>query len=156
MFKLTSAAQEFLRKNRHKKIVFTNGCFDIIHSGHTSYLQEAKEQGDVLFLGLNSDASIQRLKGALRPIVNESNRKLVLESLRSVDFVEVFDQDTPLELIKAITPNVLVKGGDWAVEQIVGHEFVLQKGGEVKSLSFKVGLSTTEIVNKIISLHLKD
>jgi len=141
----------FLEKNRTKKIVFTNGCFDILHRGHVAYLNEAKAQGDILVLGLNSDASVKRLKGETRPINSELDRKFVLENLKSIDFVEVFTEDTPHSLIEKINPKVLVKGGDWKVEQIVGHQVVLANGGEVKSLTFVDGFSTTKTIGKISS-----
>ncbi len=131
------------------KIVFTNGCFDIIHRGHIEYLKKAKSLGDVLIVGLNSDNSVQRLKGDKRPINNESDRAVVLRELKSVDFVVIFEEDTPLELIKKIRPDILVKGGDWPTNQIVGHEFVLKNGGEVYSIPFIEGYSTTNIIKKI-------
>lgn len=138
-------------KESGKKIVFTNGCFDILHTGHVSYLNEAKSCGDILVIGLNSDASIKRLKGETRPVNNEADRKFVLENLKAVDFVFIFEEDTPLKLIKEVNPNVLVKGGDWKVEQIVGSDFVMANGGEVKSLQFVKGYSTTNIIEKINS-----
>lgn len=141
--------QEFLNQNREKKIVFTNGCFDILHRGHVSYLNEAKSLGDLLIIGVNSDASVKRLKGESRPINAEEDRKFVLQNLKSVDFVEIFDEDTPYSLIKTIQPDVLVKGGDWAVEKIVGHDIVKAKNGEVYSLNFVDGYSTTKVINLI-------
>jgi len=132
MFELSKKTKEFLSKNRSKKMVFTNGCFDILHSGHIMYLNEAKALGDFLIVGLNSDSSIKQLKGSDRPINNEEDRKYLLENLRAVDCVEIFSQDTPYELIKAI-----------------GSDIVLKKGGEVKSLSFKEGKSTTKLIEKI-------
>lgn len=141
----------FLEQNKDKKIVFTNGCFDILHRGHVTYLNEAKKLGDVLVIGLNSDASVKRLKGESRPINSEQDRKFVLENLKAVDFVEIFEEDTPLNLIQKITPNILVKGGDWKPEQIVGSDYVLSKGGEVKSLNFVDGFSTTNTIEKINS-----
>jgi rfaE bifunctional protein nucleotidyltransferase chain/domain len=147
-FDLSPEAKEFLAKNRGKKIVFTNGCFDILHAGHVQYLNEAKKLGDLLFLGLNADSSVQKLKGPTRPINRELDRKFVLENLKAVDFVEIFSEETPEQLIKEIKPHILVKGGDWAIEQIVGSEFVLKNGGEVRSLSFKEGYSTTNIIKK--------
>lgn len=138
-------------KESGKKIVFTNGCFDILHTGHVSYLNEAKSCGDILVIGLNSDASVKRLKGETRPVNNEADRKFVLENLKAVDFVFIFEEDTPLKLIKEVNPNVLVKGGDWKVEQIVGSDFVMANGGEVKSLQFVNGYSTTNIIEKINS-----
>lgn len=149
MFKLEQEAQTFLDHHRDKKIVFTNGCFDILHSGHVSYLNEAKEQGDILVVGLNSDKSVKRLKGEARPINSERDRKYLLENLKCVDLVIIFEQDTPYELISTLKPAVLVKGGDWAVDQIVGHDIVLANGGVVKSLSFKDGYSTTNILAQV-------
>lgn len=150
---LSKSATEFLQANRNKKIVFTNGCFDILHRGHLQYLQQARNLGDNLFIGLNSDSSIKELKGDKRPINSEQDRKLMLESLRFVDQVEIFSEETPLELIKLVRPNILVKGGDWPVETIVGHEFVLGLGGEVLSLPFVEGNSTTSIIDKILEAY---
>jgi rfaE bifunctional protein nucleotidyltransferase chain/domain len=150
-FDLSENAKEFLKQNSSKKIVFTNGCFDILHAGHVSYLNEAKAQGDLLVVGLNSDSSVKGLKGESRPINSEAERKFVLENLKAVDLVEIFQQETPLELIKAITPQMLVKGGDWSVDQIVGSEVVIASGGEVKSLQFVDGFSTTGTIEKILS-----
>ncbi len=146
MITLSQSTQEFLRKNQEKKIVFTNGCFDILHVGHVAYLEEAKKLGDLLFVGLNSDSSVRRLKGEHRPINNELDRRFVLSSLRSVDCVEIFNEDTPLELIKMVNPAVLVKGGDWSVQQIVGHEHVMSYGGKVLSLTFVDGYSTSKLI----------
>lgn len=146
---LSTELSKFLKKNREKRIVFTNGCFDILHRGHLSYLKEAQSCGDKLIIGLNSDLSVKRLKGPERPINNEDDRKFMLENLRSVDHVEIFDEDTPLKLIQAIRPNVLVKGGDWSVDQIVGSSDVLASGGDVYSLKFIDGFSTTNIIEKI-------
>jgi len=139
----------FLEKNKNKKIVFTNGCFDLLHPGHVTYLAQAKAQGDVLIVGLNSDASVKKLKGESRPIQNEQDRKIVLEHLRSVDFVEIFSEETPLNLIQHVRPKVLVKGGDWKIDQIVGAKEVLAAGGEVKNLIIIDGKSTTSLVDKI-------
>ena len=146
---LTSQAIQFLKEKKSKKLVFTNGCFDILHRGHLTYLAAARQKGDLLFVGLNSDASVRRLKGPKRPINSEEDRKFFLESLKFVDFVEVFDEETPLELIKLVKPEVLVKGGDWAKEQIVGSSFVLSSGGEVESLSFVQGHSTTKLIQDL-------
>ena len=136
-------------KTKGKKIVFTNGCFDIIHAGHIQYLKEAKALGDILIVGVNSDASVKRLKGNSRPINFQDDRLVVLDALRPVDYVILFDEDTPFNLIEAIIPDVLVKGGDWKIEDIVGYNIVTQNGGEVRSLSFKNGISTTEIIKRI-------
>lgn len=132
-----------------KKIVFTNGCFDILHAGHVQYLEEARGMGDILVVGLNSDSSVTRLKGSERPVNNEHDRYLVLQALRAVDYVIIFQEDTPYELIREIQPDVLVKGGDWAPEEIVGSDIVLSKGGVVRSLRFVEGLSTTGVIEKL-------
>ncbi len=137
-----------LAKHRHEKIVFTNGCFDLLHVGHVRYLQEAKAQGSLLVVGVNSDASVKRLKGPTRPIQNENDRAEILAALKAVDFTIIFTEDTPEKLIHSVHPDVLVKGGDWKIEQIVGAEFVLSYGGEVKSLQFVEGRSTTKIIEK--------
>ncbi len=136
-------------KSQNKKIVFTNGCFDILHSGHVQYLAEAKELGDVLILGLNSDRSVKRLKGNERPINNERERATVLSALCSVSYIVIFEEDTPYMLINHIKPDILVKGGDWKPEEIVGSDIVKSYNGKVKSLSFIAGKSTTEIINKM-------
>lgn len=147
---LSKKTQSFIEVNKGKKIVFTNGCFDILHAGHVTYLNEAKSLGDLLVVGLNSDASVKRLKGESRPINNEEERKFLLENLKAVDCVEIFEDDTPLNLIKEIKPSLLVKGGDWEISQIVGSDFVISNGGEVKSLKFVDGLSTTGTIERIL------
>ena len=132
------------------RIVFTNGCFDILHRGHVEYLQEAAALGDRLVIGLNSDASVKRQnKGPERPLNDELSRAKVLAALRLVDAVVIFDQDTPLELIQAIGPDVLVKGGDWPEDKIVGADLVKARGGSVHSLKLVDGFSTTGLVEKI-------
>jgi len=131
------------------KIVFTNGCFDILHAGHVLYLEEARQLGDKLIVGLNSDASVKRLKGAERPVITQTDRAILLAALEYVDGVIVFEEDTPYELIEQIAPDVLVKGGDYEIEEIVGHEIVLENGGQVHSLKHVKGKSTSEIVDKI-------
>jgi rfaE bifunctional protein nucleotidyltransferase chain/domain len=136
------------RRARGEKIVFTNGCFDILHVGHTRYLSAARELGGLLVIGLNSDASVRRLKGPERPVNGELARMEVLLSLRSVDHVVVFEQDTPLELIKAVRPHILVKGGDWGLDQIVGSDFVQANGGTVLTIPFVDGFSTTSIIQR--------
>jgi rfaE bifunctional protein nucleotidyltransferase chain/domain len=140
---------QFLLENKGKRIVFTNGCFDILHRGHVTYLAEAKKLGDLLVIGLNSDESVKRLKGPQRPINNENDRQYVLSQLKSVDFVEIFNEDTPLNLILKVLPNILVKGGDWKIDQIVGAREVIANGGDVFSLNFVDGYSTTSIIHKI-------
>ena len=136
-------------KSQNKKTVFTNGCFDILHSGHVQYLTEAKELGDILILGLNSDSSVKRLKGKDRPINNEQERAVVLSALYSISYIVIFEDDTPYKLINHIKPDILVKGGDWKPEDIVGSDIVSSYNGEVKSLSFIEGKSTTDIINKL-------
>ncbi len=131
------------------KVVFTNGCFDILHAGHVLYLEEARNLGAFLVLGLNSDLSVSRLKGPSRPVNSFADRAVVLSGLRSVDLVVGFEEDTPYELIKSVAPDVLVKGGDWAASQIVGADLVIARGGQVQSLSFKPGSSTTSIIERI-------
>jgi rfaE bifunctional protein nucleotidyltransferase chain/domain len=136
------------------RIVFTNGCFDILHRGHVEYLQEAAALGDRLIIGLNSDDSVRRLgKDTDRPLNDQNSRAKVLTALRLVDAVVIFDQDTPLELIQVIGPDVLVKGGDWKEEQIVGAELVKARGGVVRSLQLVEGYSTTALVERIRSKH---
>jgi D-beta-D-heptose 7-phosphate kinase/D-beta-D-heptose 1-phosphate adenosyltransferase len=130
-----------------RKVVFTNGCFDIVHAGHVRYLREAKKLGDVLVIGLNSDASVSHIKPG-RPIVPEAQRAEVLTALDMVDFITLFDEDTPYELIKYLRPDVLVKGGDWKPEDIVGSDLV----PVTKSLPYFEGMSTTEIIEKIRGL----
>lgn len=132
----------------NKKIVFTNGCFDLLHVGHVRYLEEAKKLGDILIVGINTDLSVQKLKGPTRPIQNENDRAEILASLKAVDHTILFSEDTPLNLIQKIKPDVLVKGGDWKIEQIVGSDFVLKNGGTVKSLNFIDGKSTTSLIEK--------
>lgn len=132
-------------KERHKKIVFTNGCFDLLHPGHIDYMQKAKELGDYLVIGLNSDVSVRRLKGNSRPVNNERVRKIMLEALSCVDAVEIFDEDTPYNLIKKIAPDILVKGGDYNIEDIVGKEFA----GKTMTIPFLDGFSTTSLIKRI-------
>ena len=130
-------------------VVFTNGCFDLLHYGHLHYLAEARKLGDKLVIGLNSEDSVRRLKGPHRPINDEKTRQFQLASLQFVDAVVVFEQDTPYELIALLKPDILVKGGDWKEDQIVGSDIVLSYGGNVKSLPFVEGYSTTNIEQKI-------
>ncbi|MGM0607047.1 MAG: D-glycero-beta-D-manno-heptose 1-phosphate adenylyltransferase [Candidatus Muiribacteriota bacterium] len=134
-------------KEEGKKIVFTNGCFDIIHAGHISYLNKAAGLGDFLIVGLNSDSSIKRLKGEGRPVNNENARKTVMEALKMVDAVFVFEEDTPIKLIKAVKPDYLVKGGDYKKEEVVGFDFLKKYNGQVVIIDYVPGYSTTEIIN---------
>lgn len=135
-----------------KKIVFTNGCFDILHEGHLEILSQAAEAGDILIIGINTDASVKRLKGEARPVNNQSFRSLMLAELIMVDAVVLFDEDTPLELIKEIEPDVLLKGGDYEINQIVGAEEVIKNGGEVKIVPLVKGFSTSLLIQKIQQL----
>ena len=128
------------------KIVFTNGCFDILHRGHIEYLSQARDKGEILVIGLNSDASVKRIKGEGRPVQDETSRALVLASLRIVDAVVLFDEDTPYELIKIVKPDVLVKGGDYTDETIVGADIVRANGGEVVVIPIVEGYSTSKIL----------
>lgn len=141
-------ALKTIRKN--KKIVFTNGCFDILHVGHLRYLKEARGLGDFLVVGLNSDRSVKELKGETRPVQTEADRAELLLGLECVDYVVIFDDSTPKNLIEQVRPDLLVKGGDWAVDQIVGSQFVQSYGGRVQSLPFHKGRSTSTIIDKII------
>lgn len=136
-------------KNTGKIIVFTNGCFDLLHKGHVTYLEGAKRLGDVLVVGLNSDASVKRLKGENRPVKDIESRVAVLAGMASVDVVVVFEEDTPLKLIEGILPDVLVKGGDYKIEDIVGADVVIQNGGEVKIIDFVPGFSSSVIIQKM-------
>ena len=136
------------QKGRRKTFVFTNGCFDLLHPGHVAYLENARKQGDVLVVALNSDESVSKLKGSGRPLNPLSDRMQVIAALESVDYVTWFEQDTPLELILKLRPNVLVKGGDWRPEQIVGAREVLSWGGKVRALRYIEGKSTTRLVEK--------
>ncbi len=149
IIKFKNAKDIITKIRKKKKVVFTNGCFDILHIGHARYLKEAKDCGDILVVGLNSDDSVKRLKGDARPIISENDRAEMLSHLESVDFIVIFNDDTPINLIKVINPDVLVKGGDWKIDQIVGSKIVLENGGEVKSLSFIDGISTSKIIEKI-------
>jgi rfaE bifunctional protein nucleotidyltransferase chain/domain len=132
-----------------KRIVFTNGCFDILHFGHVSYLQAARNKGDILVVGINSDRSVRRLKGAKRPVVSQKQRAAVVAALEAVDYVVVFPEDTPERAIRALKPDVLVKGGDWKIGTIVGGRFVTENGGTVFSIKFVKGFSTTSLIKKI-------
>lgn len=130
-------------------VVFTNGCFDLLHKGHILYLEEASQQGDKLLVAINADKSVRKLKGKHRPIKDQDNRALIMAALSFVDMVVIFNEETPLELIKMVTPDVLVKGGDWKPDQIVGSEHVMDHGGSVLSLQFVEGYSTTALEDKI-------
>lgn len=153
--KLVSKEQALaeLKKLKHqgKKIVFTNGCFDILHPGHVDYLSQARDQGDFLALGLNTDDSVKRLgKAPNRPVNDQASRAKVLAGLASIDCIVLFNEDTPYELIKFLEPDVLVKGDDYAVEKIVGYDLVTARGGKVITIPFLQGYSTTNLIKKIL------
>jgi rfaE bifunctional protein nucleotidyltransferase chain/domain len=141
--------KEVLSKKKNQKVIFTNGCFDILHRGHVSYLQNARNLGDFLIVGVNSDRSVSRLKGPTRPIQNEDDRLFILAGLECVDAVVLFEEDTPIHLIEQLLPNILVKGGDYVIEEIVGYEVVVKNGGLVTTLPFVEGKSTSNIVKKM-------
>lgn len=136
-----------------KSVVFTNGCFDILHAGHVDYLAKAKEKGDILIVGLNSDASVKRIKGERRPIINERERAFLLYNLKSVDYVTLFEEDTPEQLIRELIPDMLVKGSDWPIDKIVGKDIVEEHGGKVESIEFVTDQSTSKIVDKIYEMY---
>jgi D-beta-D-heptose 7-phosphate kinase/D-beta-D-heptose 1-phosphate adenosyltransferase len=141
--------REDLRK-RGQRVVFTNGCFDILHRGHVEYLREAKQLGDVLIVAVNSDSSIRRLKGTLRPIMAEEDRTVVLAALEMVDYVTLFEEDTPIPLLQILHPDILVKGGDYREDEVVGSEVVREYGGEVVVTHKTDGVSTSEIIEQIL------
>jgi len=138
-----------------KKIVFTNGCFDLIHTGHTRYLAKARSLGDLLIVAVNSDASVRQLKGDKRPINGQNDRAETLAALESVDFVVVFDELDPHRVISELQPDILVKGGDWPIEEIIGRDVVEARGGQVISTGFIEGQSTTGIIDKIVERYSK-
>jgi len=138
-----------LRKQGYT-IAFTNGCFDILHLGHISYLQNAKKEDRILIVGLNSDRSIRKIKGPGRPIVNEKERAAVLSALACVDYVTIFDEETPLRLIEAVGPDILIKGADWKRKGVVGSECVRARGGKVEHAKYISGLSSTDVINRIL------
>lgn len=146
-----SKIDEALKASRseNKKIVFTNGCFDLLHVGHVRYLNSARKLGDLLVVGVNSDRSVKSLKGPTRPIQQENDRAEIIAALGSVDFVVIFDEDTPLELIHQVKPDILTKGGDYKIDTIVGAEYVLARGGQVLPLQFIDGKSTSLLVSKM-------
>ncbi len=146
---LRSAIQAERRANPSFRFVFTNGCFDLLHVGHVRYLQEARALGDRLVVALNTDRSVRALKGPERPLQHEQDRAEILAALACVDYVTLFDEETPLKVIEQVEPDVLVKGGDWSADKIIGAPFVLGRGGEVHSLKFQPGRSTTAIIDKI-------
>lgn len=150
--KIVSLARlkNILKRRKNKKVIFTNGCFDILHYGHVKYLALAKSKGDILVVGLNTDASVKQLKGKNRPINPQRDRAEVLSALECVDYVVLFPQETPLDIIKNIQPDILVKGGDWKKEEIVGSPVVLSRGGKVLTIPFVKDRSTTRTIQKIL------
>ena len=136
-----------------KRIVFTNGCFDLLHAGHIGYLQASRDRGDLLIVGLNSDASVRRLKGPTRPVIGEEDRAHLLSALACVDYVVIFEQDTPLDLIRAVRPHVLTKGADYTVETVVGHDLLAEWGGEVALIPLQEGRSTSGLIDRIVANH---
>jgi D-beta-D-heptose 7-phosphate kinase/D-beta-D-heptose 1-phosphate adenosyltransferase len=142
-------------KTKGKRIVFTNGCFDLLHIGHIRYLEKAKAFGDILVVGVNSDSSVRRLKGPKRPILPEEERAGVLSGLGCVDYITIFDETDPLKLITSLQPNVLAKGGDWTKEQTVGKEVVERSGGEVVIIPFVKGASTSNLIETILKKYEK-
>ncbi len=134
-----------------KKVVFTNGVFDILHRGHVEYLNRARALGDCLVVALNSDASVRRIKGEKRPVVTEADRAFVVSNLKCVDFACIFEEDTPYNVIRKLQPDVLVKGADWKIENVVGKDIVEARGGKVITIEYMEGRSTTNIINKILS-----
>jgi D-beta-D-heptose 7-phosphate kinase/D-beta-D-heptose 1-phosphate adenosyltransferase len=150
MMHIVTAIKSEQRKG--KKIVFTNGCFDILHRGHVTYLNQARDLGDLLIVGINSDESVKRLKGPERPVNMLEDRAYVLSALKSVDYVIPFEEDTPLDLINLIMPDILVKGGDYTIDRIIGAQEVLANGGKVEIIPFVPGKSTSAIIDTIKTL----
>lgn len=142
-------------KLQNKKVVFTNGVFDILHAGHVDYLTKAKAKGDILIVAVNSDSSVKKIKGELRPIVPQNERAFIISSLKPVDYVVIFDEETPYEIIKKIIPDVLVKGADWAIENIVGRDIVEANGGKVETIEFINDRSTTNIIKTVLERFKK-
>jgi len=150
---LTAIRNDLKRQN--KKVVFTNGVFDILHAGHVDYITKAKEKGDVLIVGVNSDSSVKRIKGELRPVVPQHERAFIISSLKPVDYVVIFEEDTPQEIINKLIPDVLVKGADWSIEKIVGREIVEANGGKVETIKFVNDQSTTNIIKTVLERFKK-
>ena len=151
IFSVDELSRTLKANKKMGKLVFTNGCFDILHGGHLSYLEKARSLGDALVVAVNSDDSVKRLKGETRPIISGADRKRMLAGLACVDYVVEFSEDTPLELIKKLSPDVLVKGADYAIKDIVGADHVIETGGEVETIKFVDGLSTSKIIEKVKS-----
>lgn len=148
---IISLRKEF--KAGNKKVVFTNGVFDILHSGHVDYLTKSKAFGDILIVGINSDYSVQRIKGKKRPIISEMERAFIVSSLKPVDYVTLFDEDTPQKIIEDVIPDILIKGADWALDKIVGKDIVENNGGRVLTIEFINQQSTSKIINLILNRY---
>lgn len=140
-------------KNNNKKLVFTNGCFDILHKGHIDYLNESKKLGDYLVVGINSDASVKALKGSKRPILPQEERAFIVSNLNAVDFVCIFDEETPLKLIENVLPDFLVKGADWSIDNVVGKDVVEKNGGKVMTINLTPNKSTTNMIETILKTY---
>lgn len=139
-------------KSKGKKIIFTNGCFDLLHYGHIKYLEDAKRKGDILVVAVNSDSSVKKIKGNQRPIIGQGDRIRTLAALESVDYAVLFNEDTPLKVIKSLKPDILAKGADWNKKDIVGREFVLSYGGCVSTIKLVKGRSTSSLIKKIAKI----
>jgi len=151
---LSALSREIARlKKNGRVVVFTNGCFDILHYGHAQYLQSAKNKGDILVVAVNSDSSIKKIKGKNRPIVDQKNRLGLLSALSCIDYLTLFNEETPLEVIRRIKPDILVKGADWKKSNIVGSDFVRSYGGKVLTVKLVKGLSTTNLIKRIVKTH---
>jgi rfaE bifunctional protein nucleotidyltransferase chain/domain len=142
-------------KLQNKKVVFTNGVFDILHAGHVDYITKAKAKGDILIVAVNSDSSVKKIKGELRPVVSQNERAFIISSLKPVDYVVIFNEETPYEVIKKIIPDVLVKGADWSIENIVGGDIVEANGGKVETIEFINDSSTTNIIKTVLERFKK-
>lgn len=140
-------------KKSGKKVVFTNGCYDLLHVGHIRLLQSAGKKGDVLIVAINSDASVRRIKGEKRPLINQKERAETLSGLECIDIVTVFNEDDPFNIIKDILPDILVKGGDWPLNKIIGSDIVINNGGKVMNIKYQAGKSTTNLVGKVVSAY---
>lgn len=143
-------------KKQNKKVVFTNGVFDILHAGHVDYLIKAKKLGDVLIVAVNSDSSVKKIKGDLRPVVPQNERAFIISQLKAVDYVTIFDEETPYEVIKKLIPDVLVKGADWSKDKIVGADIVESNGGKVETIKFVNNTSTTNIIKTVLEKFKKE
>lgn len=147
--------RQYREQNPNAVVVFTNGCFDLLHRGHVQYLEKAKEHGDILIVGLNSDRSVRNLKGPPRPVLTQEDRAFILSRLEAVDVVSVFDEETPYELIVQVQPDILIKGGDYPINEIVGRDIVSNRGGHVLTIPFLEGKSSTAIINIIRGVKTK-